>query len=236
MNIAKLSLRQWLTLYEVSHYLTSKLNCGSYGSENGINEPDVLNLALAGRFPLTLDFPPGMEDKQGVELENGYWDLPITKERGKPGKLQVKHQLNQSVSVRGIDGAWVWRKSAGKRVVRQLRPRAGLEGFHSAFPEGCALGVRTKALNDFAKKQGHTPPKSADALDKPLGEKERTTLLVIIAALANKARIDVLHPTTAAKNIMPFVELLGTKLSRQAIERKLKLVPDAVEKHKTLKQ
>ena len=73
MNIAKLALRQWLPLYEASHYLTSKLNCGPYGSENGISEPDVLELALAGHFPLTLDIPPSTKDKQGVELENGYW-------------------------------------------------------------------------------------------------------------------------------------------------------------------
>ena len=93
-------------------------------------------------------------------------------------------------------------------------------------------------MAETLNKEKPTPsaPKSTDALDKPLGERERATLLVIIGALAEKAKIDVSHPTTAAKTIMRSVELLGAKLSRQAIERKLKLVPDAVEKHKTLKQ
>ena len=101
MNIAKLALRQWLPMYEASHYLTSKLNCGPYGSENAISGRDVLDLALAGRVPLTLNIPPGMKDKQGRELEDGLWDLLMKRERGKPGRRQVKHQLNQKCQREG---------------------------------------------------------------------------------------------------------------------------------------
>ena len=97
---------------------------------------------------------------------------------------------------------------------------------------GASWGVRREALDTLLEK---TSP--AKDLDKPLGERERTTLLVIIGALAKKAGMDIeTHPTTAAKKIIPFVELLGTTLGRQTIERKLQLVPDAVEKHKTLKK
>ena len=66
--------------------------------------------------------------------------------------------------------------------------------FPSAIPKGCTLGLRREVVEDLAEtlnkeKSTPSPPKSADALDKPLGEKERTTLLVIIDALAKKAKI-----------------------------------------------
>ena len=158
----------------------------------------------------------------------------ITKERGKPGRLQVKRQVDQTVSVKGIDGAWVARKSAGKRVVRQLRPRARPGDFPSAFPEGCALGVRTKALNDFAKKlKGQMPPKSADALDKPLKERERTTLLGIIAAMAVEAKIDLSHPTAAASSVVKRLGLMGICLGQTTVEGHLK---KAIEASETLKK
>jgi len=229
MNIAKLSLRQWLRLHEASHYLTSKLNCGPYGSENGISEPDVLEFALAGRFPLTLNIPPGVKDKRGVELEDGYWDLLMKGERGKPGRRQVKHEVERTVRVGGIDGAWVARKSAGKRVVRQLQPEGRGPGeLPSAFPEGCALGVRTKALNDFAKKQGQTPPKSADALDKPLGSRERNTLLKVIIGLAQLAKVKLSHPSSdaASSRIESETTDLGVRVPERTVVEKLKEADD----------
>ena len=51
------------------------------------------------------------------------------------------------------------------------------------------------------------------------GLRKRTTLLVIIAALANKARMDIeTHPTTAAKQLERQLQLLGATRSYQAIE------------------
>ena len=225
MNIAKLSVLPWLGLYEAAHYLTSKLNCGPYGSENGISETDVLQFALAGHFLLTLDIPPGMKDKQGQELEHGSWDLVMTRERGKPGRRQVKHRLDPSVSVKDIDGAWVARKVAGKRVVRQLQPQRSYGGeSSSAFPEGVALGVRTKALNDFAKKQGQTPSKAADALRKPLRPNEKEKLLTIIYALTKNPPqhpIDLSNPTEAAKSIEMLADMAGLTVSAKTIQRRL---------------
>jgi len=75
------------------------------------------------------------------------------------------------------------------------------------------------------------------ALDKPLGESERTTLLVIIAALAKKASMDIeTHPTTAAKELAREAQLLGVTRNHQAIEGKLKLVSEAIEKLKISSQ
>ena len=55
------------------------------------------------------------------------------------------------------------------------------------------------------------------------GLRKRTTLLVIISALANKARMDIeTHPTTAAKELVLEAQLLGVTRNHQAIEGKVK--------------
>ena len=93
------------------------------------------------------------------------------------------------------------------------------------------MGVRTKALNDCAKKlKGQTPPKSADALDKPLKERERTTLLAIIAAMAAEAKIDLSHPTTAASSVVERLQLMGIRLGQTTVEGHLKKAIEASEK------
>ena len=96
------------------------------------------------------------------------------------------------------------------------------------------MGVRTKALNDFVKKQlkGQMPPKAADALDKPLKERERTTLLSIIAALAVEADIDLSHPSTAASSVVAKLQLMGIRLGKTTVEVHLKKAIEASEKLK----
>ena len=215
--------REWLPIREAAKYLSEK-------SEETWRKQHVYIAVLDGRLPLVARLFSGTKDLVGKEVE-GLVNVPI-----KGGAKQYLEHLEQAVhdpfpdlnyvKIDWIAGAVVERD--GEEHCLGLVPDA-----HSVFPEGTQLGVRVEALEALIQQM---PPKSADALDKPLGEKERTTLLVIIGALAEKAKIDVSHPTTAAKTIMRSVELLGAKLSRQAIERKLKLVPDAVEKQKTLKQ
>tara|TARA_B100000686_G_scaffold330530_1_gene392898 strand:- start:745 stop:1407 length:663 start_codon:yes stop_codon:yes gene_type:complete len=215
--------REWLPISEAAKYLSEK-------SEETWREQHVYIAVLEGRLPLVARLFSGTKDLVGKEVE-GLVNVPI-----KGGAKQYLEHLEQAVhdpfpnldyvKIDWIAGAVVERD--GEEHCLGLVP-----GAHSVFPTGTQLGVRVEALEASVQQM---PPKSADALDKPLGEKERTTLLVIIGALAEKAKIDVSHPTTAAKTIMRSVELLGAKLSRQAIERKLKLVPDAVEKQKTLKQ
>ena len=113
----------------------------------------------------------------------------IEGERGKPGRQEIDHECNPDINVEGIDGAWVEREVAGKRTQRQLAPVESESGIYptaaSAFPRGYVLGVRRKDLDDLAENlKAQMPPKSAKDLDKPLKERERATLLTIIAALA----------------------------------------------------
>ena len=76
---------------------------------------------------------------------------------------------------------------------------------------------------------------TADAFDKqkPLGTRERGTLLLIIAALVKKAEIDISNPTTAAKTIVREVELLGGERHWQTVDNKLKQVKELIEWLKT---
>ncbi len=65
--------------------------------------------------------------------------------------------------------------------------------------------------------------------EKPLGERERKTLLVIIAALAKMADIDVAKPSKAAVAIESQTIRMGARVSNRRIEDHLKRIPDALE-------
>jgi hypothetical protein len=225
MNIAKYSMQKWLPLFRAALYVSKKIG-HPHDSDKGISETDLLELALAGRIPLTLNIPPAMKDKQGRVLKDGPWDLLVRGQRGKTGKQQVMHQLDRSVSVKGIDGAWVMRKSTGSRAARQLQPKGrGAGELPSAFPEGCALGVRTRALNDLAKNlKGPTPSKAANAFDKPLGARERHTLLKMIIGLAQLAHVDLSHPSSDAfaSRIESVTTDLGVRVPERTVRGKLK--------------
>ena len=228
MNIDKLALQTWLNMSEAAQYLSQKI------PKLRAEKNAVLRYALDGHLPLVLNLPTGTNDRQGLELEGGLWDLLTEGERGKPGRQQVEYEHNQHVPLKGITGAWVGRSGDE----RQLRPAGYPSSSYGAIPAGCVIGARKSALDRLAKKlakDGATAsePESAEDRDKPLGARERETLLVIIAALAKKAEIDVSHPTTAAKKIVREVELLGAKIHWQTVDNKLKQVKEVVEKLKT---
>jgi hypothetical protein len=65
--------------------------------------------------------------------------------------------------------------------------------------------------------------------DRPVGRRERSTLLVIIAALAKLARIDVAKPSSAAVAIESETVLMGTRVAARTIEEHLRRVPEALE-------
>ena len=67
-----------------------------------------------------------------------------------------------------------------------------------------------------------------NASERPIGQRERTTLLVIIAALAELARIKVERPSAAAAAIESQAALMGVHVGMRTIEEKLKLIPEAL--------
>ena len=66
-------------------------------------------------------------------------------------------------------------------------------------------------------------------MDRPVGQRERTTLLVIVAALAKLARIDVAKPSSAATSLESQTALMGARVAARTIENHLKRIPEALE-------
>jgi hypothetical protein len=151
------------------------------------------------------------------------------------GKLQIEHEYHYLcgiyVPMDGPVGALV--EQSG--LICQLPPDTGESGMSprpaSEFPRGSLLVVRRMALDLFI---GHHAPstagKSPDDLKKPLAERERATLLTIIAALARAAGIDTSKPSKAAQAIESMTEALGARVSGRSIEDHLKRIPDAIER------
>jgi hypothetical protein len=94
--------------------------------------------------------------------------------------------------------------------------------------------VRRSALEEFIE---HVAGTMAPAVtegpavsDRQLGERERATLLTIVAALARLAGVDVSRPTKAAESIEAASIELGARVSARSIEDHLKRIPDALER------
>ena len=107
-------------------------------------------------------------------------------------------------------------------------PRNHPDNYYPAagLPADSVLVVRTSALHDLEAKQSEPDQKA----EKPLERRERTTLLVIIAALAELAKIDVTKPTSAGATIESQTALMGAEVSSRAIQNHLKLIPEALER------
>lgn len=90
------------------------------------------------------------------------------------------------------------------------------------------FGADTEAYKWLYDCEATTQPPPAP--DKPLSTRERTSLLLIIAALCKEAKINYSKPTTAAENILHQLDGMGASLSPRAIEEHLKKIPDALER------
>ena len=214
--------QEWYDLAEAAQFLSNLIG-------QKLDDRDVLLCALNRGLQLVVDIPTGTTDKQGRELEGGRWELIASGKIGDPARQELQHRINPNVSLDGITGAWVRRGS----VDRQLRPEGYPNKGCSAIPAGFRIGVAKKAALDRLAaqlKKEFAPPKAADDLDKPLGERERTTLLAIIAAMAAEAEIDLSHPSTAASVVVAKLQLMGVRLGQTTVEVHLKKAIEASEK------
>ena len=77
---------------------------------------------------------------------------------------------------------------------------------------------------------GCAAPKQAPEEEKAVEERERTTLLVLIAALAHEAGIDISKPSKAAGLIEGLTLRINARVAARTIENHLKRIPAALEK------
>jgi hypothetical protein len=93
------------------------------------------------------------------------------------------------------------------------------------LPGGSVLVVRTTALKELeallSQQEQHRV--------KPIERRERTSLLIIIGALAKMAKIDVTKPSAAAIAIETQTELMGARVACRTIENHLNRIPEALE-------
>ena len=73
-------------------------------------------------------------------------------------------------------------------------------------------------------------PQGAPESDVPLATRERTTLLTIIAALAEEAKVSLVTPSKSADLIAGMTARMGTPVGKRTIEEHLKRIPDALER------
>jgi hypothetical protein len=92
------------------------------------------------------------------------------------------------------------------------------------IPDVC-LVVRTAEVQELERRISN--PEKPEK--KPLRKRERTTLLIIIAALANLAKIDWKRPSKAASLIAGETERMGARVSDRSILDHLHRIPAALE-------
>jgi hypothetical protein len=175
----------------------------------------------------------------------GVWDLVMVG----AGELDVEHEYQRltggpAVELICLDGVIV---AAPDGTMCQLQEhfenneffdRAKLKkpwddpgNFYPAgrLPLDSVLVVRTGALQAFQDKVASledTPPKT-------VGQRERSTLLTIIAALASLAKVDVSRPSKAAAAIESETTLLGARVAARTVEEHLKRIPEALERRQS---
>lgn len=99
--------------------------------------------------------------------------------------------------------------------------------------------VLFSVFRSWLKSTGYeTPPEYPRALNEeqsltgetPLGERERATLLTLIAALSHEVGIDITKPSKAAGLIEGLTLRIERRIAARTIEEHLKRIPAALEK------
>lgn len=81
---------------------------------------------------------------------------------------------------------------------------------------------------DFVIKEGYYKPNDTELTERELTNKERETLLIIIAALAKEAKIDIAKISKAGDLIANMTQLIGAPIGATTIETHLKKINQAI--------
>ena len=177
-------------------------------------------------------------DEEIVTID-GIWDLPLIGSE----KLDVEHEYQNltdgpAVALTCLEGAFVAEQDG---TIWQLQdhfsdneycrkenlkaPWAHPDNYYPAggLPRDSVFVVRTSAIQEL---EAHI---SETNIEKPIELRERTSLLVIIAALANIAKIDITKPSKAAALIESQSNLMGARVAARTIENHLRRVSEALD-------
>jgi hypothetical protein len=172
---------------------------------------------------------------------DGVWDLTMLG----PERLDVEHKYQRltggpAVTLQSLEAPLVRRDNG---TYCQLQAHFGDNEFFDSkslkkphndpanyypaggLPEDSVLVVRTSALHDLVSRAS----KPDERTEKPVERRERNTLLVILAALADMARVDVSKPSAAGAAIESKTAQMGVRVAARTIENHLKRIPEALE-------
>ncbi|MEG1767039.1 MAG: hypothetical protein RR311_01120 [Comamonas sp.] len=96
-----------------------------------------------------------------------------------------------------------------------------------ASPRGNFISTIPLPVSSFSSQETR---EDSGEVEKVVGTRERTTLLTVIAALAEAAKISLVTPSKSAEIIAGMTERMGTPVAKRTIEEHLKKVPDALDR------
>ena len=229
-------LREWLTIEETASELSTALS-------EDVDASDVLRLVLDGQLQLSI-YLPAKTTARCRKLDDdapdapwtrrtidGVWDVPMVDR----AKSQIEHDYQMlchrtCVLKEAPVGAWVEQEDLLCQIPPDMGSNFGSR-HESEFPQGSVLVVRRPALEAFIRQLVPAQAPTSASLDRPLKERERATLLTVIAALAKTAGIDVSQPSKASGQIEALtIEVLRIRIPARTVENHLKAIPDALER------
>lgn len=165
-----------------------------------------------------------------ITLFEGVWDLSMLGAE----RAQVEHKYQSLTGgpdvvfyskvgalVNRQDGTW------GRLLINEEQDDEEYKSHTTGgLPSDAVFVVRTSALRDLEALISESNPTT----ERPIELREKTTLLVIIAALAKVAGIDVARPSKAATEIETHTALLGARVAARTVENHLKSIPEALER------
>lgn len=171
-----------------------------------------------------------------TELDTDVWELMLYG----GARLNVEHlyQMKTSgvaVTAVNIDGDVMVKNNLGNMFMlmnyfesahKNVSESANYnDNFYPAgrLPEDAVLVVTTQAITDFLRSLSEPNLES-----EPLLNTERETPLVIIAALAKEAKVDITKTSKAGDLISNMTQLFGAPVGATTIETHLKKIPQAL--------
>lgn len=199
----------------------------------------TINIPKNGRL-FTKDGEILQVQKDVIELSAGVWNLPLCGGE----RVDVEYQFQQltdqiNVTAVSLDGVFVCTRDGELRELQAhyndnefidkstlKKPFNNNENFHPAggLPEDSIFVVRTTAIVEFLKSIENAPEQT----EKPLGNRERDTLLTIIAVLCKDARLDYSKSAKTAGSIQRSADDMNISIGETTIEGHLKKIPNAL--------
>ena len=190
---------------------------------------------------LAIDGERVVEWKPEIVTIDGVWDLTMLG----PERLDVEHTYQRltggpEVTLQCLEAPVVCRADGTYCELQShfsdnefcdpktlKKPYSHPANYYPAgsLPQDSVLVVRTSILRDLVSRVS----KPARVTEKPVERRERNTLLVMVAALAQLARIDVSKASAASTAIESKTVQMGARVAARTIENHLKRIPEALE-------